>query len=243
MPVPRAVLLVAVAAAVVAAAAPAASANSVEDYLVDRNGSRGDVAAAGIGQPQPAPAAPPAKARRNRPYGFAERNQLELVTPVPRPVYVGFHESFSGAAVRLRPLGKAEVIDNRRRPPPPRGEGMPYGILRTRGRGPSPTSAVDVQVRHNEPIRAVVTGTVVQARKYRLYGRYPDSMVVIRPDDASRKLVTMLHVKGLRVRKGQRVEAGKTFVAKRASSFPFSSQIDRYSGKRLPHVHVEVHRR
>lgn len=270
----RAVLVSALVTAAVLAGAPAASANVVEDFLAGRGdvdvpvltrpfvpaarltlaqgiAARGwrpaddvPVEAAAPGEPAPAPAPAAAPPAEERPYPFAERNRLELVTPVPHPVYVGFHEAWFRGALRLRPLGEAVAVDNHRAAAPaPQQEGEPYGILRTRGRRPSPTSAVDIQVRPNQPIRAVVTGTVVEASRYRLYGRYPDSMVVIRPDGAENQLVTMLHVTGLRVSRGDRVEAGRTLVAKRASQFPFASQVDRYSGKRLPHVHVEVRHR
>ncbi len=51
----------------------------------------------------------------------------------------------------------------------------------------------------------------------------------------------MLHIDGVQVSRGDRVEAGITVLAPRARPLPFSSQIDRLTGQPAwPHVHIEV---
>lgn len=57
-----------------------------------------------------------------------------------------------------------------------------------------------------------------------------------------RKRVVVLHTVSPRVEPGDRVRAGRTVIASRSRELPFGSQIDRYSGRRLPHVHIEVRR-
>lgn len=52
----------------------------------------------------------------------------------------------------------------------------------------------------------------------------------------------MLHIDGVRVRRGDRVEAGVTVFAPRATKLPFESQVDglRAVDPAWPHVHIEV---
>jgi hypothetical protein len=87
-----------------------------------------------------------------------------------------------------------------------------------------------------------VSGRVVEVKRYALYGRYPDARIRIVPDQNPQMLVTVLHVSDPTVRVGSRVRGGRTEIAKRATKFPFVSQIDRFAGP-YPHVHIEVRRR
>ncbi len=129
------------------------------------------------------------------------------------------------------------------RVPPATPTGQRFSVLASRGRPNPATSAVDLVLRPGEEVRAVLTGTVVEAQAYALYGRYPDARLRIRSAEDPSLVVTMLHVTGLRVGVGDKVMAGKTVVADHATSFPFVSQIDNYlDGRPRPHVHVEARR-
>lgn len=154
------------------------------------------------------------------PYPFATVDEVEFVTPSPRPLLVGFHEAAGHGTVALTPTA---------------GE-----VLAPRGRGTAPTSAVDVALEPNDPVLAVVTGTVLDVSTYTLYGRLSDVLVTIVPDGRPDLRVRMLHIDDVRVSPGQHVTAGRDVVAGTARGLPVSSQIDRYTGRAAPHVHIEV---
>lgn len=164
-------------------------------------------------------AVPVAPARAPTPYVFATVGGLEFVTPSPRPVLVGFHQA-AGGTVAFTPVA---------------GQ-----VLATRGRGTSPTSAVDVALEPGDPVLAVVTGTVTEVAPYALYGRHDDVLVTIVPDERPDLRVRLLHIDDVRVTPGQHVTAGRDPIAGTARPLPVNNQVDRYTGRSLPHLHVEV---
>ena len=91
-------------------------------------------------------------------------------------------------------------------------------------------------------IRSPVTGRVKRAGRYVLYCKHSDDYVVIEPDDRPGWEVKVLHIDGVRVRAGNRVVAGQTVLAPRATQLPFESQVDkvRTADPAWPHVHIEV---
>jgi murein DD-endopeptidase MepM/ murein hydrolase activator NlpD len=118
---------------------------------------------------------------------------------------------------------------------------VPHGLLEQRGRDTDPAGASDVVVDPAREVRAPVTGTVLRAKSYTLYCRHVDEFLVIQPDAQPGWEVKILHVQGLSVVAGQRVEAGVTVVAAGARALPFASQVDDFTGQpSWPHVHVEV---
>lgn len=182
----------------------------------------------------PAPLFPP----------VARVDGVELLSPVLDPLAIGFHEGAWGCKT-LEPVGIA--IAN------PRGVALPddvhdhdhahdYVVMPSRRRGTNAKSAMDVAVEAGQPVYAPVTGTVVQAQRYALYGRYRDNLVFVRPDAAPHLIVEVFHLTGNTVAKGDRVEAGVTVIAEGARQLPFNSQVDRWSGARTPHVHLQVTR-
>lgn len=168
---------------------------------------------------------------------------LELHHPSPAPLAVGFHEAATSRALPMRPLGRivsggaiaggAVVGDT--------VAGWPYRVLPSRGRRALPTSAVDVALPDGEPVLAPISGEVVDVGTYHLEGRYPDRRIEIRPDAAPTRRVVVIHVAGVQVAAGDRVEGGRTPLARTARRFPFVSQIDTYTApEHWPHVHIEV---
>lgn len=195
-------------------------------------------------EPRPEPRLEDAglRATRSHTRAFAGLEHLQLQLPRNARA-IGFHESGTGHAVSLHPMGIPRVNANLPRiNPAPVGEGFEYVVLGSRGRRNGPTSAVDISLPPNSTVHAPVTGTVVQANAYLLYGRVPDNVVHIVPDSRPDLVVVLMHVNGLLTTPGARVVADETPVATTARLLPFSSQIDRYVG-RLPHVHMEVRRR
>ena len=114
-------------------------------------------------------------------------------------------------------------------------------VLPSRSRETDLRSAADIVVDPSKPVRSPVTGTVLRAGSYVLYCDYDDSYLVIRPDSRPGYEVKVLHFEGLRVRAGDRVEAGVTVVGGNARILPFRSQVDDHTAApHWSHLHVEV---
>jgi hypothetical protein len=156
-------------------------------------------------------------------------------------VAVAFHEAAYHDATALRPLGRCVLCGNRRKfsPPPPQVPGLVYVVTDTRGRDTPATSAADVVVEQGAQIVAPVTGVVTDVERYRLYGRYRDVQVEIRPRGVPDRRVVLLHLERVRVARGDLVEASVTPIGV-VRRLPFESQVDRYVRGRYPHVHMEV---
>ncbi len=90
-------------------------------------------------------------------------------------------------------------------------------------------------------ITAPVTGTVVAANDYVLYCVHRDELVFIAPDERPDWVVKVLHLEGVKVDVGDRVEAGVTRIARTARVLPFDSQVESVTARPpWPHVHVEM---
>ena len=157
---------------------------------------------------------------------FATVGGLTLTHPSSRVERVGFHQSNHDGARQLTALPSAvtpTMLDDRERD--------------TAGAG-----AADIVVDPDTEIRSPVTGRVKRAGTYVLYCRHSDDYVVIEPDDHPGWEVKILHIDGVRVRAGNRVVAGQTVLAPRATKLPFESQVDevRTADPAWPHVHIEV---
>jgi hypothetical protein len=157
---------------------------------------------------------------------LAQVGAVVLVHPSHAVERVGFHQSADSGAQELTVLPTAVA---------PRDLG-------TRNRGTGPQTAADVVVEPGTTVYAPVSGTVVFAGPYKLYCAYDDDAVVINPDGHPGWQVTVLHLQGIVVAAGQRVESGTTPIAAQAHQLPLKSQIDRQSTVQpaWPHVHMEV---
>ncbi|WP_108668054.1 hypothetical protein [Euzebya rosea] len=114
-------------------------------------------------------------------------------------------------------------------------------VLESRDRLSGERSAADVVVDPTGEIRSPVTGTVIRAGSYTLYCDLTDEYAVIAPDAQPSWEVKVLHVVGLHVAVGDRVEAGVTPLAAHAHVLPFASQVDEWTAEpSWPHTHVEV---
>lgn len=151
---------------------------------------------------------------------------IAVLHPSARIEQVGFHQSNHEGAREL------EVAPTAVRPV----------VLESRERLTSSRTAADVVVEPGAEIRSPVTGTVKRAGTYTLYCKYSDDFLVIAPDANPAWEVKLLHIDGVAVRAGDRVEAGVTHVAPRATQLPFESQVDevRTGDPAWAHVHIEV---
>jgi hypothetical protein len=154
---------------------------------------------------------------------FAQVGDLALRLPSHAVVVHGFHEASNRTSFAMTPVGDE-----------PR-------VLPSRGRPAPATSAVDIVLVDDEPVRSPITGTVEVAESFHVYGKHPDRRIVLVPDDAPELRVVVLHVIGVAVTAGDRVEAGVSMLAESARRFPFRSQIDDETAPDAwPHVHYEV---
>lgn len=173
---------------------------------------------------------------------FAGVDQLQLSLPAREVTRIGYHEASFSNALALTPLGAN--VDNQNTTkftPGDPTDGPDYLVLSSRGRPNPATSAVDIVMPEGTPVASVVTGEVSEVEPYLLYGRHPDTKIEIIPDGRPDLRVVLIHVDGVRVRPGDRVQAGRTVLAATPNRFPFSSHIDRYAdGTPEPHVHLEV---
>jgi hypothetical protein len=176
---------------------------------------------------------------------FATVDALTLHLPASEVVLVGFHEASSRDAQAFGPVGRLEDHQNTTKfdPPADAPAGPPYVVLSSRGRPYPATSAIDVLLEVDQPVRSPVTGTVTDVRSYHLYGKHADQRIEIAPADAPEQRIVMIHLDGVGVAIGDEVVAGETVVAGSARLFPFGSHIDRYTEPdRHPHVHYEIKR-
>ncbi len=156
---------------------------------------------------------------------FATAGGVVLRHPAARVERIGFHESNLDGAQQLETLPTS----------------APTLVLEGRTCDTAARGAADVVVDPDAEIRAPVTGTVRYAGTYVLYCHYSDDYLVIEPDDHPGWEVKMLHIDGVRVRPGARVQAGVTVVAPRATKLPFESQVEEGSYRPAwPHVHIEI---
>lgn len=151
---------------------------------------------------------------------MATTRSVRIYQPTPRPVYIGFHQASSSRTTAMN----ANT-----------GRKLP-----SRGRGTPGTSAVDVAMDKGDPVRAPVSGRVVEVKRYSLYGKTPDYRIRIVPDQNPGMLATILHMTDPKVRVGQYVSGGDTVIASGARLLPFWSQIDAFTGGGRGHVHIEL---
>jgi hypothetical protein len=156
---------------------------------------------------------------------FARIDELVLAHPAAQVETVGFHESNHDGARQMEPAAEAaRPIE-----------------LESRERGTGSRTAADIVVSPDAEIRVPVTGTVKRAGSYVLYCEHRDDYAVIDPDARPGWEVKVLHIDGVQVEAGQRVEAGVTLLAPRPTQLPFGSQVDDHTASPAwPHVHVEV---
>jgi murein DD-endopeptidase MepM/ murein hydrolase activator NlpD len=156
---------------------------------------------------------------------YATVGSIVLQHPSDHVEAIGFHQSAQDGAQEQTPVATASR----------------WFVMGDRERDTTPRGAADIVVEPGREIRAPVTGTVIRANSYTLYCNNTDQYVVIEPDSHPGWEVKILHIEGLTVTKGQRVQGGVTVVAQHARVLPFRSQVEDDTGlPAWPHVHVEV---
>lgn len=169
--------------------------------------------------------------------------RLALPASPPELVAVGFHQAENPRSRNLAPIidwlsddDTAQAVKAVRAES---GREIVMFQQRSRGRGTGQQTAADVAVKEGTLIVSPVDGEVTQVKHYRLYNRYDDLHVEIRPEGHDELRVVGIHLQDLMVEEGDRVEAGRTTLGT-TKRFPFEYQIDRYIGFKVPHTHFQV---
>lgn len=169
---------------------------------------------------------------------------IYLPAEVNKVVTIGYHEAERPTTYSVQPLGYCVGNENEKKMDPSvsvaKGE-LPFLVLNTRGRRASATTAIDIAVLPGAEIKSPVTGEVTKIKLYYLYGKYADYHVEIMPEGHPEMRVALIHLDGLRVKVGDRVEHGVTTLGSiRQFKQYIRSQIDRYTGVSFGHVHLQV---
>jgi hypothetical protein len=170
-------------------------------------------------------------------------SKLEIHFPAPpkKLVAVGFHQADNKKAVIFAPLLTCHGIGSASKIKALIKKGSIKLFQQPlRGRGDSNLTAADCAVPPKTTVVAPVSGVVTNVRHYLLYGYIDDLRLEIKPDGSPHLRVVMIHITGVKVKKGKRVIGGITPVAV-VRHLPLVSTINRFVPvKPVDHVHIQV---
>lgn len=112
------------------------------------------------------------------------------------------------------------------------------------GRAGRRDTAIDCGAKPGTTVLPLLSGTVMEIRPYKLYGKYSDYEIHVRPDGWSDVDVVTLHVTDPEVQLGQHVVAGVTPLAKvrHLSAIVHGLQLRTYSTDGGNHTHVQINK-
>lgn len=185
---------------------------------------------------------------------FASYRSLHLYLPVPVAslTELAFHQASGETAIHMESLlpdANMNVVaqnhgSGRQVPTSTVGPDVLTGsVLRMwrSNRHGAPDTAADVGAAPGTPVYAPVTGTVLKVRPYRLYEKYDDYEIHIRPNGWDEVDVVVIHVQDPKVEPGDRVIGGITNIASvRQLSDRVTPQIAAYTKDAGDHVHVQL---
>lgn len=109
------------------------------------------------------------------------------------------------------------------------------------GKGATPTGAILVGAPAGCPVAAPISGTVTAVKYYKLYGKYDDVQVDIRPDEMSGVTFSILFIDEPAVSIGEVVTAGKTAIGKvRACPEDLGKQLSIFTHDEGSHVFMQA---
>lgn len=191
---------------------------------------------------------------------LARYGSLYLRLPVaPDAVtQVAFHQASGDKAVHLEALvpdaSVKQAAEARAVVPPPAKpaeddeeaatiwDGSVIRLWRSNRRG-APDTAIDCGANPGTDVVAPLSGVVIAVRPYKLYGRYDDFEIHIRPDGSDDLDLVLIHVDDVSVKPGDRVEGGVTRIAcVRKMSDKTDLQLAAYTRNGGDHVHLQLNR-
>ena len=185
---------------------------------------------------------------------FAEYRSLQLRLPVAIASLdeVGFHQASYTYALHMTttlPDASLSAAKDKRgtgrvlsKQPTGAGAFLIGKVLRMwRARPGRPDSAADVGAAAGSDVFAPVSGLVIKIKPYKLYGKYDDFEIHIRPDGWNEIDCVMIHVTDLTVAVGTHVQGGVTHLARvRKLSDRIHDQLGDYSTGTGDHVHIQL---
>ncbi len=186
---------------------------------------------------------------------FANYKKLQLRLPVPvnRLTEIGFHQASYGYALDMdtpMPDAKLSTAANKQgtsrdtSAQPTGADAVLVGsVLRMwRPRPGKPDTAVDVGARPGTVVMAPVSGQIIKIKSYKLYGKWSDYEIHIRPDGYPKLDLVMIHITDLTATVGQHVDGGVTPIGHvRKLSDKVSHQLRDYvRGGGGDHTHIQI---
>ncbi|MDO9556635.1 MAG: M23 family metallopeptidase [Coriobacteriia bacterium] len=191
---------------------------------------------------------------------FAEYQELTLRLPIdPEDITaIAFHQASGSNALHmtsLAPDADMELAARLKAVPPlqdapttdsdvPAQPDIWYGcVLRLwrSNRTGAPDTAVDCGADAGSAVFSPISGTVVRVKAYKLYEKYNDYEIHIRPDGRDDIDLVLLHVDDVLIAEGDRVTAGVTRIASvRKMSDRVDLQLAGYTSNGGDHVHVQL---
>lgn len=185
---------------------------------------------------------------------FAQYRSMQIRLPVSADALteVGFHQaSYTYALHMTTTLPDADMTSAKKNKGTGRSakqakngaaEVLGGSVLRMwRDRPGKPDSAVDVGAKPGTVVVSPVSGTIVKIKRYKLYGKYDDFELHIRPDGWKDVDLVLIHVDGVQCTVGQKVKAGVTPLATvRKLSDRIHHQLGDYSKGGGDHVHFQL---
>jgi murein DD-endopeptidase MepM/ murein hydrolase activator NlpD len=118
-----------------------------------------------------------------------------------------------------------------------------YVLRLWRTRPGAPDTAADVGAPAGSPVLAPVDGTVLLVKSYKLYQKYPDYEVHIRPTGHNDLDVVLIHVDKPIVKAGDTTRGGVTQIGSvRNLSSQMNLQLAEYTTAAGDHTHVQINR-
>jgi hypothetical protein len=191
----------------------------------------------------PSPSAPVAATGENRP-AFARLGDRNLLLPVAaRDVTIIAYAPVSDdRAVQFSPIGDRANSNAFVRFFRGIFAGQPsvrYYLLPGSGNGA--TGSILVGAAPGSPVTAPISGTVTAVKQYKLYGKYDDVQVDIRPDEMSGVTMSILFIDEPVVSIGEVVTAGKTQLGKvRGCQADLGKQIAAFTHDSGAHVYMQA---
>ncbi len=187
---------------------------------------------------------------------FASYRSLQLCLPV-RPeaiTTVAFHQAAGRHALSLDPLVPVSEPGTADDPASTAAtgtagstgtrsavwSGSAIQLWRSNRSGP-PDTAVDCGAAPGSTVYAPVSGTVMEVRRYSLYGECDDFEVHIRPEGWDEIDIVLIHIDEITVSPGDEVIGGLTPIASvRRLSDRIDLQLGQYAEDGGDHVHMQV---
>lgn len=212
--------------------------------VVTAGGSTARVSSQGLlVSSDPSPSAPVAATGEDRP-AFTRLGDRNLLLPVAASdvTIIAYQPVSDDRVVQFSPIGDQANSNGLVRFFRGIFSGKPsvrYYLLPGEGKGA--TGSILVGAAPGCPVTAPVSGTVTAVKQYKLYGKYDDVQVNIRPEEMSGITISMLFIDEPVVSIGEVVTAGKTQIGKvRACPEELGKQLGTYTHDSGSHVFMQA---